>query len=121
MEVRRHRNVLAGFAWHSWYYAELAAVPAVEHVHRQPDDQPYEETQPCQDWQAGHQHHAEQHAQDGRCDTTRRSEPAPPPRLRGTQDYDADRHQDKREERTDIRQIRGRADGEKPAGNADPK
>src|SRR5664279_136911 len=99
-------------------WAELAAVPAVEHVHRQPDDQPYEETQPSQDRQAGHQQHTKYHAEDGRRQAAGSAESAVPLRLFAPQNDDSYRDQNKREQRTDIRQIREGANVENAAGNA---
>src|ERR1039458_9818160 len=96
-------------------WAELPAVAAVEHVHRQPDNQPHEKSQPGQDGQARHQQHTKHYAEDWRRQAARSAESATPLRLLVAQDDDADRHQDKREQRTDVRQIRERANVENPA------
>ena len=42
---------------------ELATMPAVQEINRQPDRQPGKEAQPGQNRQSGHQQHAEEHAQ----------------------------------------------------------
>ena len=92
---------------------------AVEAIDGQADDEPREESQPCEDRQAGHQQYAEKYAKHRGCYTAGRAEAATAIRLAIAKNDYADRYEHKSKQRADVRQVGERSNVEESRWQAD--
>src|ERR1700722_12262191 len=92
---------------------------AVEDVDQQSEAKPDHEAEPCDDGEASHQAAAQNNRNQREPRYQRHSEDPRTVRLSAAEDDHTQRDEDEREERADVREVGGIADGEDPRRNAD--
>src|SRR5271166_5865564 len=101
------------------FFAKLAAMAAVEDVDHEAEAQPDHKAKPGDDGESSHESAAQEDRDERAPGNERHFEDALAIRLGAPQDDDSERNQHKGEERADVRQVGGVADGKNSRRHAD--